>query len=324
MTLSAEVQELLSWDKAVGARCNGLPVEKQRAVIQEALEQRAAKMGLVLESVARVEDLTVPVGGDWIRLRVYTPFGEGPHPAFFHIHGGGFINGSIDWIYNAAKCAHICVSAGCVVATVEYRLAPEFPFPTATEDCYSALCWLVEHAEDLAIDPTRLAVGGESAGGNLAAVLALMARDRGGASLSLQLLEVPVTDMSERSLGHASLGLFGDGYGLDRENIETFTAAYLPNLNDRGSAYASPLHASELAGLAPAHVLTAEFDPLRDSGEAYARRLQEAGVKTTLHRFTAHTHSSSGLWQSWPPARAWMDEVVAAIRDAVSAPVAVS
>ena len=236
MTLSAEVQELLSWDRAVGARCNGLPVHKQRAVIQEALEQRAAQMGLVVESVARVEDLAVPVGGDWIRLRVYTPFGEGPHPAFLHIHGGGFVNGSIDWIYNAAKCAHICASAGCVVATVEYRLAPEFPFPTATEDCYSALCWLVEHAEDIAIDPKRIAVGGESAGGNLAAVLALMVRDRGGASLSLQMLEVPVTDMSERSLGHASLGLFGDGYGLDRENIESFTADYLPDLKDRDSA----------------------------------------------------------------------------------------
>ena len=324
MTLSAEVQELLSWDAAIGARCNGLPVEKQRAVIQDALEKRAAQTGLVIEPVARVEDLAVPVGGDWIRLRVYTPFGEGPHPAFLHIHGGGFVHGSIDWIYNAAKCAHICVSAGCVVATVEYRLAPEFPFPTATEDCYSALCWLVEHAEEVAVDPTRIAVGGESAGGNLAAVLALMARDRGGASLSLQVLEVPVTDMSERSLGHASLGLFGDGYGLDRENIESFTADYLPNVNDRDSTYASPLRASELAGLAPAHVLTAEFDPLRDSGEAYARRLQEAGVKTTLHRFTGHTHGSSGLWQSWPPARAWMDEMGGAIRDAVSAPVPVS
>ena len=130
--------------------------------------------------------------------------------------------------------------------------------------------------------------------------------------------------MSERSREHASLGLFGDGYGLDREAIEAFTADYLPNPNDRDSAYASPLRASELAGLARAHVLTAEFDPLRDSGEAYARRLQEAGVKTTLHRFTGQTHGSSGLWQSWPPARAWMDEVVGAIRDAVPAPVPVA
>jgi acetyl esterase len=186
------------------------------------------------------------------------------------------------------------------------------------------LRWLVEHAEDIASDPRRVVVGGESAGGNLAAVLALMARDRGGPALSLQLLEVPVTDMSDRSLEHASVGLFGDGYGLDREGIEAFTADYLPNLDDRDSPYASPLCARDLAGVAPAHVLTAEFDPLRDSGEAYARRLQQAGVLTTLHRFTGHTHGSSGLWQSWAPARAWMDEVVGAIRDAVSAPLSVS
>jgi acetyl esterase len=320
MTLSAEVQELLSWDRTIGARCNGLSVEKQRAVIQEALEERAAQTGLAVNSAARVEDVAVPVGGGSIRVRIYTPFGAGPHPAFLHIHGGGFVHGSIDWIYNAAKCAHLCVSAGCVVATVEYRLAPESPFPTATEDCYSTLCWLVEHAAEIAVDPTRVAVGGESAGGNLAAVVALMTRDRGGPSLSLQVLEVPVTDMSERSVEHASLGLFGDGYGLDRQNIESFTADYVPNVIDRESPYASPLCAGEFASLAPAHILTAEFDPLRDSGEAYARRLDEAGVKTTLHRFTGQTHGSSSLWQSWPPARAWMDDVVGAIREALSAP----
>jgi acetyl esterase len=320
MTISPEIQELLAWDKAIGARCTGLSVEEQRAVIHDALEQRAAETGLVVEAVARVEDLAVPVGGDSIRLRVYTPFGEGPHPAFVHIHGGGFVNGSIDWIYNAAKCAHICVAVGCVVATAEYRLAPEFPFPTAAEDCYSVLCWLVGRAHDLAIDPARVAVGGESAGGNLAAVVALMARDRGGPALSLQLLEVPVTDMSEGSREHASLELFGDGYGLDRENIEGFTADYLPALSDRESSYASPLRASDLGGLPRAHVMTAEFDPLRDSGEAYARRLEEAGVETTLHRFAGQTHGSSSLWQSWAPARAWMDEAVDAIRDAISSP----
>jgi acetyl esterase len=323
MTLTPEIQELLAWDNGIGARCTGLSIEEQRAVIQEALAERAAETGLVVEVVARVEDLAVPVDGDSIRLRAYTPFGEGPHPAFLHIHGGGFVNGSIDWIYNAAKCARICVGAGCVVATAEYRLAPEFRFPTAAEDCYSALCWLVDRAEDLAIDPTRVVVGGESAGGNLAAVLALMARDRAGPSLALQLLEVPVADMSERSLEHGSLTLFGAGYGLDRANIEAFTADYLPSLSDRESAYASPLRASDLRGLPPAHVMTAELDPLRDSGEAYARRLQEAGVKTTLHRFAGQTHGSSSLWQSWAPATAWMDEVVDTIRDAVSTPLSV-
>jgi acetyl esterase len=324
MTFPAEVRELLSWDKAIGARCNGLPVDKQRSIIREALEQRAEQTGLVVEAVARVRDFSVPVDGDSIRLRLYTPFGDGPHPAFLHLHGGGFVHGSIDWVYNAAKCAHICLNAGCVVATVDYRLAPEFPFPTAPEDCYSALRWLVERADDVEIDPSRVAVGGESAGGNLAAVLAMMTRDRGGPSLSLQLLEVPVTDMSERSVGYPSLELFGDGYGLDRSNIEAFTADYLPNPDDRANPYASPLRAAEFTALAPAHVLTAELDPLRDTGEAYARRLQDAGVRTTLHRVHGHTHGTSSLWQSWPPARAWMDEVVAAIRNGVSAAVSVA
>ena len=122
--------------------------------------------------------------------------------------------------------------------------------------------------------------------------------------------------MSERSIEHASLSLFGDGYGLDRTSIEAFTAAYVPNPSDRDAPYASPLRADDLTGLAPAHILTAEFDPLRDSGEAYAARLRDAGIRTTLHRFDGHTHSASNLWQTWPPARAWMDEVVAAIRTA--------
>jgi acetyl esterase len=319
MKIPAEVRELLSWDEAIGERLSGLPVDQQRSVIQAALEERAAQTGLVVAQVARVRGFSVPVADDTIRLRVYTPFGEGLHPAFLHIHGGGFIHGSTDWVYNHAKCAHICLAARCVVATIDYRLAPEFPFPTAPEDCYAALCWLVDHGDDVGIDPTRVAVGGESAGGNLAAVLALMARDRGGPQLSLQLLEVPVTDMSETSTEHPSLKLFGDGYGLDLATIEAFTAAYVPNPEDRDSPYASPLRADELTGLAPAHILTAEFDPLRDSGETYARRLREAGVKTTLHRFEGQTHGASSLWQTWAPARAWMDEVVGAIRTAVPA-----
>jgi acetyl esterase/lipase len=322
MSLQAEVLELLSWDRALGERLDRRPVDLQRTVIREALDQRAARTALVVEKVAHVQEVDVPVAGDSVRVRLYTPFGEAPHPAFLHIHGGGFIHGSIDWVYNDAKCAHICLAAACVVATVEYRLAPEFPFPTAPEDCYAALQWLVDHADEAGIDPERVAVGGESAGGNLAAVVALMARDRGGPPLSLQLLEVPVTDMGERSVEDASVSLFGDGYGLDRAAIDAFTTAYLPHPSDRDAPYASPLRADDLTGLAPAHILTAEFDPLRDSGEAYAARLRDAGIRTTLHRFDGHTHGSSNLWQTWPPARAWMDELVAAIRSATHASVA--
>jgi acetyl esterase len=324
LALAPEVRDFLDQDRLLAERLAGLTFPEQRAVIGAALAEQAGAAGLVVSEVESVVDAVVPVAGGAIALRVYTPPGDGPHPAFLHAHGGGFTLGSIDWAPNAAKCAHVCLGAGCVVATVEYRLAPEFPFPTAPEDCYAALLWLAGHADELNVDAARLAVGGESAGGCLAAAVALMARDRGGPDLSLQVLEMPVTDMSAASTRHPSLTDYAEGYGLELAGIEVFQDAYLPDRADRELPYASPLKAGDLAGLPPAHVVTAELDPLRDSGEAYARRLQEAGVRTTLHRFRGQTHGSSNLWQSWPPARAWMDEVVAAIRDAVRAPLPVA
>ncbi|HEV8460931.1 MAG TPA: alpha/beta hydrolase [Gaiellaceae bacterium] len=318
MSLSPEVRAFLDWGQKLGERLAGAPLHEQRQLIGAALEEWASDTKLPVATVAAVEDFAVPVDGGSILLRVYTPPGDGPHPAFFHIHGGGFTVGSVDWLPNAAKCAHVCHNARCVVATVEYRLAPECPFPTAPEDCYSALVWLADHAFDLNVDPARIGVGGESAGGDLAAVLALMTRDRGGPSLALQLLEMPVTDMGATSGDYPSMTLFAEGYGLERVGIDAFQDAYLPNRADRELAYASPLHAGDLTGLPPAHVITAELDPLRDSGEAYARRLQEAGVRTTVHRFLGQTHGSSSLWHVWPPAREWMDEVVGAIRESLA------
>jgi len=320
MSLPPEIRELLAWEARLGRRLDGLSYAEQRAVVGEALERRARETGLVVADVAGVEDVRIAVDAEGeIRARVYTPFAESPHPAFVHFHGGGFVGGSIDWFVNAAKCAYICANARCVVVTVDYRLAPEHQYPAAAEDCYAALLWLVEAAPALGVDSTRIAVGGESAGGNLAAVAALMARDRNGPPLALQLLEVPVTDMSEGSTEFASLEVFGCGYGLDRTTIESFQDAYLPDAASRAEPYASPLRAADLGGVAPAHIITAECDPLRDSGEAFARRLKEAGVRTTLHRYNGHTHASSALWQTWAPARAWMDEVVDAISDAVGA-----
>jgi acetyl esterase len=317
MSLAPEVEELLDWDARLGRRLEGCTHAERQAIVRDALEERARATGLRVADVARVDDFRMASGGAEIPIRVYTPFGTPPYGAFLHFHGGGFVGGSIDWAFNDAKCAHICANAGCVVATVDYRLAPDHPYPAAPEDCYAALLWLADRAADLAVDVTRIAVGGESAGGNLAAVIALMSRDRNGPPVALQLLEGPVTDMSADASAFASLALFGRGYGLDRSAIESFQDAYLPVRERRSDAYASPLRAGDLGGVAPAHILTAELDPLRDSGEAYARRLQEAGVKTTLHRHHGHTHGSSSLWQTWAPARAWMDEVVAAIRDAL-------
>jgi acetyl esterase len=318
MTLAPEVREHLAWDRELGGRLAGLGIVEAREAVRTALEEWARTAGHTVAEVARVEDHQVPVEGGEIRLRAYTPFADGPLPVFFHVHGGGFTLGSIDWVVNEVKCAHLCRETGCVVTTVDYRLAPEHPFPTAPEDCYRALLWLVDHAEELGVDASRIVVGGESAGGNLAAAIALMSRDRGGPALALQLLEVPVADMSDRSGEHASLSDYATGYGLERAGIEAFQDDYLPSSVDRSDAYVSPVRARDLSGLPPAHVITAELDPLRDGGEALARRLIEAGVRTTVHRQLGHTHGSSSLWRTWPPAADWMDEVVAAIRNAVT------
>jgi acetyl esterase len=324
MALPPEVEEHLSWDQELGARLAGLDIVQQREAIRATLEDWARRTAHEVAQVARIEDHALAVDGGEIRVRVYTPFVDGPSGALLHIHGGGFTLGSVDWIYNEAKCAHLCRETGCVVATVDYRLAPEHPFPAAPEDCYAALAWLADHAEELGVDPGRIAVGGESAGGNLAAVVALMSRDRSGPELALQLLEVPVTDMSRRSDEHLSLTVYAAGYGLERAGIESFQDDYLPPPIDRDDPYVSPFRAADLGGLPPAHVVTAELDPLRDSGEAYARRLVEAGVRTTLHRYLGHTHGSGNLWQTWPSAAEWMSEVAAAIRTAVGQEVRVA
>ncbi len=273
----------------------------------------------MVEPVGATADERIAVDGGEIGIRIFTPAVTGPHPLFVHLHGGGFVFGTIDSLVNDAKCAHICRAAECVVATVEYRLAPEYRFPTAVEDCYAALAWTVGNAGRLDIDPTRIAVGGESAGGNLAAALSLITRDRGGPPLVLQVLEVPVTDISRGANDYPSVALFGEGYGLDRADMDFYAKEYLVDPADGANPYASPLLADDLRGVASAHVMTAEYDVLRDSGEAYARRLERAGVPTTLHRKLGHTHGSSVLWQTWEPAREWMDEITRALRDSLHA-----
>jgi acetyl esterase len=144
-----------------------------------------------------------------------------------------------------------------------------------------------------------------------------MARDRGGPRLSLQLLEVPVTDLGDGEHDYPSVALFGEGYGLDRVDMDVYAESYLASPADGSDSYASPLRAVDLGGVVPAHVLTAEYDILRDSGEAYARRLEDAGVETTLSRRLGHTHGSSALWQWWEPARQWINEVVGALQSAL-------
>jgi acetyl esterase len=254
----------------------------------------AAKRAPVPEvPIARHEDRTIAgFGGEVIPVRVYWPSDDGAvRPVIVFFHGGGWVIGGLDTHDNAARMLANATDA--VVVFVDYRLAPEARFPVAAEDCYEGLLWTVANAGELAIDPARVAVAGDSAGGNLAAVVALMARDRGGPALRYQLLVYPCTDMEPSKW--PSMAENKVGYFLTTDSMVWFYDQYVPEVSDRTHPYASPIYATDLTGLPPAFVITAEFDPLRDEGEAYAARLREAGVATDVQRYDGMIHGFFGM-----------------------------
>jgi acetyl esterase len=260
--------------------------------------------------VATEVDHTVPVDGGEITVRVYTPDLKPPLPCHVYIHGGGWWLGTLNQSDN--NCRAIAADAECVVVSVDYRLAPEHRFPAAAEDCYAALVWVVDHAYELGIDPARISVGGGSAGGNLSAVVALMARDRGGPALVFQVLEIPATDftMSQPSI-KSNAGIL-----MTLESMEQMRGYYV-DPEDWTNPYASPLHAPDLSGLPPALVMTMEFDPLRDEGEAYAARLAEAGVEVDAMCWEGQFHGSISMAKLVPDeAAAYHQEVVQALKQA--------
>jgi alpha-L-rhamnosidase len=267
--------------------------------------------GRALADVAAIEDYGVPVAGGDITVRAYSPHADGPQPAVVHFHGGGFTLFSIDWLVSIDWCRDICARTGAIVLDVDYRLAPEHPFPTAPEDCYRAFEWVAERADALGIDRGRIALAGESAGATLAVAVALMARDNKGPSAAGLILEIPAGDLATGHR-HRSAFDFAEGFGLTRLETVDFHSAYLPNTADSRHPYASPVHA-HLEGLPPTQVMTAELDVVRDSGELLARRLRDAGVPTSLRRHRGHRHGSANRDRRWLPARAWRDEVVAGI-----------
>lgn len=273
--------------------------------------RRRALQTLAPDPVAHVENRQVPVQDGEIGVRIYHPLGaaEGLKPLLVYFHGGGFVQGDLDSV--DAMCRVLANGAGAVVVSVDYRLAPEFPFPTAVEDAYAATRWAAEHAAELGADASRLAVAGDSAGGNLATVMCLLARERGGPAIRFQSLHYPITDLSSESASYESLS---DGYGLSREDMRWFGRHYLPNTADRQHPYVSPLRAESLSGLPPALVITAELDPLRDEAEAYAERLRAAGVPVTLRRYPGMIHGFLNMLANLDDARAGLNEVAATLR----------
>jgi acetyl esterase len=236
------------------------------------------------EPVREVTDLTIPGPAGELPLRLYRPASGRPLPVLCYFFGGGWVLGTIDTADGVSR--GLANASGALVVVAGYRLAPEHPFPAAVDDCYAALRWVADHAGEIGADPGRIAVGGDSAGGNLAAAVALRARD-GGPPLAGQLLVYPNTD---QLADDESMRAAEDPFLFNRHSVAWYRRHYLADPGDAASPLASPLRAESLAGLPPALVITAEYDPLRDQGEAYARRLAADGVPVELSRYPGMAH----------------------------------
>jgi acetyl esterase len=272
-----------------------------------------AAFGVPVQEVARVDNRMIPGPGGPLRVRVYSPDPREKVPALVYFHGGGWVVGGLE--SHDRECRALANLARVAVIAVDYRLAPENPFPAAVDDCFAATKFVADHADEFGIDRDRIAVGGDSAGGNLAAVAALMARNAGGPPIVFQLLVYPVTDMTASG---GTMEEFAEGPFLTAKGMDWFNASYVPNPADRHDWRASPMFAADFRGLPPAMVMTAECDPLRDQGEAYAGRLREAGVVVTVKRYEGMFHPFFSLGGVIDGARTAMGDAAAALRAVMS------
>lgn len=309
MALHPQVEKFLAeLAKAKTPTLDQLPIDVTR---------RALVLGSAADpdppKLAKTENRTIiRADGTEMPIRIHTPLGHGPFGVCFYFHGGGWVLNSIETHDTLVK--RLAAGSGCVCINVEYRLAPEHKYPAAPEDAYSAVQWVYEHASELGCDPNRIAVSGDSAGGNLAAVVCLMARDRGGPKIAYQVLIYPITDCDfERPSYYAN----GEGYFLSRNEMVWFWDQYLASPDQMREPYASPLRAPSLSDLPPAFVLTAEYDPLCDEGEAYAKALQQAGVQVTLKRYDGMIHAFVKRFQQFDTAYEAIGDISAELRKAI-------
>jgi acetyl esterase len=268
-----------------------------------------------LPELASVTDAEVPSpDGHAIPVRVYVPKDVEQPPVVVYFHGGGWVIGSIE--SHDAPCRELAARSGCAVVSVDYRLAPETKYPGPLDDCLAATEWAAKSGHEHGFDGNRLVVAGDSAGGNLAAAVTLLAKHRGGTpAIAGQVLVYPATDLT---LSHPSIEENGEGYFLTADAMRWFTGHY--GGDAATDPLVSPILAEDLSGLPPALVLTAEFDPLRDEGEAYAAKLQAAGVPTTLRRFDGQIHGFLGMYAMLDDGNVALDEIAQAIKQVVGAP----
>jgi acetyl esterase len=263
------------------------------------------------EPVKKIEDRVIDANGAKLPVRIYTPEAKGPLPILMFYHGGGWVIGDCET--HDVPCRALANGAGCMVVSVDYRLAPEHKFPAAPEDCYAAAVWIAGHAAELGGDAKRIAVGGDSAGGNLSAAVAQMARDRGGPALEFQLLIYPVTSYEADTV---SSKVNAEGYLLTKGAMEWFWGHYLGAGSDGAQPYASPLRATNFGNLPPAFVITAEFDPLRDEGAAYAEKMRRAGVTVKHSDYKGAIHGFFSLGHILDQGKTVMADACAELRKA--------
>jgi len=286
-----------------------VPRESEVLLAEERAKAASVAPPAELEPVARVENLMITGPAGDLPVRLYTPEGTGPFPVLMFFQKS-WCHGNLDT--HEIMCRRLCRGVGCLVMTVDSRLAPEAPFPAALEDCYAATCWMAAHAAEFRGDPARIAVGGESGGGNFAAAIALMSRDRGGPALVFQLLICPAADYRVTTSPWRDF----DGYLIPKAEFLIVRDFYVPQKQEHSHPYAAPSLAADLHGLPPALFITAECDPMRDGGEQYGQRLVEAGVPATVSRYDGMIHGFMHLNTLVPQADQALAEAILALRAA--------
>jgi len=284
-----------------------LPLSEARAVTPERIDA-----GFPQEPVAEVQNRAVPGPAGPIPVRVYRPAKNETLPVLIFFHGGGFVIGNLDT--HDRLCRALANASGCAIISVDYRLAPEHKYPAAVDDAYAVTKYVTEHAAEFGVDPNRIAVGGDSAGANLATVVCLLSRDHGGPRLKFQLLIYPLVDYYDES---PSMRQYAEGHFLTRAGMDWFRDSYLPSREAGLEPSASPMYAKDVGGLPPAMIITAECDPLRDQGEAYARKLQDAGVPVDLKRYEGMIHVFLQFAAVLDTARVAMKDAAQGVREAL-------
>ena len=313
MTLNPQARALLDQMAAANApKLFELPLAEARAgaiATLQALEPQGLPIG-------RIEDRALPGPAGDVRARIYTPIAAGGAalPCLVFFHGGGFVVGNIE--SHDAMCRVLANEAGVKLIAIDYRLAPEAKFPAAVEDAFAAVKWVEANAMDLDIDANRIAVGGDSAGGNLAAVASIMARDEGQLRLKFQLLIYPWLDFAEAARSREE---FANGYFLDEPTIAWFARSYANSPDDYSDYRMSPLHAASHKNLPPAHLVTAGYDPLRDEGRAYASKLREAGVPVSYSEYAGLIHGFANMTAAIDEGRQAVKEIAAALKAGLAA-----